>query len=78
MLAPGDAELASIAAGLTVEKAGRDTLSISDSALGESSVISGTTAGVTQFSEVSKITVTLILTIHSAAYTRYIYTVLAD
>ena len=73
MLAPGDAELASIAAGLTVEKAGQDTLSISDSALGESSVISGTTAGVTQFSEVSKITVTLILAIHSAAYTRYIH-----
>lgn len=54
MIVSGDVELASMAAGLVVEKAG-DTLSVSDSALGESSVISGTTAGVTQFSEVSQI-----------------------
>ena len=54
MLVLGDAELAFMVAGLAVEKVG-DTLSISDSALGESSVISGTTAGVTQFSEVSQV-----------------------
>ena len=48
-----DAELSSMAA---VGKPG-DTFSISaDSALGRSSVITGTTAGVTQFSEVSQIT----------------------
>ena len=42
--------------GLAVGKPG-DTFSISaDSALGKSSVISGTTARVTQFSEVSLIT----------------------
>ena len=42
--------------GLAVGKPG-DTFSISaDSALGRSSVITGTTAGVTQFSEVSQIT----------------------
>ena len=52
----GDAELSSMAAGLAVGKPG-DTFSVSaDSALGRSSVITGTTAGVTQFSEVSKIT----------------------
>ena len=52
----GDAELLSMAAGLAVGKPG-DTASISaDSALGRSSVITGTTAGVTQFSEVSQIT----------------------
>jgi hypothetical protein len=52
----GDAELSSVAAGLAVGKPG-DTASISaDSALGRSSVITGTTAGVTQFSEVSQIT----------------------
>ena len=52
----GDAELSSMAAGLAVGKPG-DTASISaDSALGGSSVITGTTAGVTQFSEVSQIT----------------------
>ena len=52
----GDVELSSMAAGLAVGKP-RDTVSISaDSALGRSSVITGTTAGVTQFSEVSKIT----------------------
>ena len=52
----GDAELSSMAAGLAVGKPG-DTASISaDSALGRSSVITGTTAGVTQFSEVSQIT----------------------
>ena len=45
-----------MAAGLAVGKPG-DTASISaDSALGRSSVITGTTAGVTQFSEVSQIT----------------------
>jgi hypothetical protein len=52
----GDAELSSMAAGLAVGKPG-DTASISaDSALGRSSVITGTTAGVTHFSEVSQIT----------------------
>ena len=51
----GDAELSSMAAGLAVGKPG-DTFSIADSALGRSSVITGTTAGVTQFSEVSQIT----------------------
>ena len=52
----GDAELSSMAAGLAMGKPG-DTASISaDSALGRSSVITGTTAGVTQFSEVSQIT----------------------
>ena len=52
----GDAELSSMVAGLAVGKPG-DTASISaDSALGRSSVITGTTAGVTQFSEVSQIT----------------------
>ena len=52
----GDAELSSMAAGLAVGKPG-DTFSVSaDSALGRSSVITGTTAGVTQFSEVSQIT----------------------
>ena len=52
----GDCGLSSMAAGLTVGKPG-DTFSISaDSALGRSSVITGTTAGVTQFSEVSEIT----------------------
>ena len=51
-----DAELSSVAAGLAVGKHG-DTFSISaDSALGRSSVITDTTAGVTQFSEVSQIT----------------------
>ena len=50
----GDAELSSMAAGLAVGKPG-DAFSISaDSALG-SSVITGTIAGVTQFSEVSQI-----------------------
>ena len=33
---------------------GKDTLSIADSALGRSSIATGTTAGVTQFSEVSQ------------------------
>ena len=51
----GDAELSSMAAGQAVGKLG-DTFSIADSALGRSSVITGTTAGVTQFSEVSQIT----------------------
>ena len=52
----GAGVLSSIAAGLAVGKPG-DTFSISaDSALGKSSVITGTTAGVTQFSEVSQIT----------------------
>ena len=53
----GDAESSSaMAAGLAVGKPG-DTASIgADSALGRSSVITGTTAGVTQFSEVSQIT----------------------
>ena len=52
----GDAELSFMAAGLAVGKSG-DTASISaDSAQGRSSVITGTTAGVTQFSEVSQIT----------------------
>ena len=52
----GDAELSSMAPGLAVGKPG-DTVSISaDSALGRSSIITGTTAGVTQFSEVSQIT----------------------
>ena len=52
----GDAELSSMVAGLAVGKPG-DTASISaDSALGRSSVITGTTAGVTQFSEVSQVT----------------------
>ena len=52
----GDGELSSMAAGLAVGKPG-NTFSISaDSALGRSSVITGTTAGVTQFSEVSQIT----------------------
>ena len=51
-----DAELSSMAVGLAVGKPG-DTASISaDSALGRSSVITGTTAGVTQLSEVSQIT----------------------
>ena len=50
----GDAELSSMAAGLAVGKPG-DTFG-TDSALGRSSVITGTTAGVTQFSEVSQIT----------------------
>ena len=44
-----------MAAGLAMDKLG-DTFSISaDSAIGRSSVITGTTAGVTQFSEVSQI-----------------------
>ena len=52
----GDTELSSMVAGLAVGKPG-DTASISaDSALGRSSVITGTTAGVTQSSEVSQIT----------------------
>ena len=51
-----DGELSSMAAGLAEGKPG-DTFSISaDSALGRSSVITGTTAGVTRFSEVSQIT----------------------
>ena len=55
-VAIGDSELSSMAAGLAVGKPG-DPASISaDSALGRSSVITGTTAGVTQFSEVSQIT----------------------
>ena len=49
---PGDAESASMAAGLAVGKPG-NTLSIADSALERSSIVTGTTAGVTQFSEVS-------------------------
>ena len=50
----GDAELSSIAAGLAVGK--RASIS-ADSALGRSStsIITGTTAGVTQFSEVSQL-----------------------
>ena len=56
----GDAESAVVVQGarygLAVGKPG-DTASISaDSALGRSSVITGTTAGVTQFSEVSQVT----------------------
>ena len=51
-MAVGDTELSSMAAGLAVDKPG-DT---ADSALGRSSIITGTTAGVTQFSEVSQIT----------------------
>ena len=52
----GDAELSSMAAGLAVGKPG-DTASISaDSALRRSSVSTGSTARVTQFSEVSQIT----------------------
>ena len=55
----GDDELSSMAAGLAVGKPGDTLISIStDSALGSSSVITGTTTtGVTQFSEVSQITV---------------------
>ena len=49
-------DLSAITAGLTMGKPG-DTASIgADSALGRSSVITGTTARVTQFSEVSQIT----------------------
>ena len=44
---PGDAELVPTAAGLAAGKP-NDTPSFPDSALGRSSVISGTTAGVTQ------------------------------
>ena len=44
-----------MAAGLTVGKPD-DRFSIADSALGRSSVVSMTTAGVTEFSEVSQIT----------------------
>ena len=51
---PGDAESASMAAGLAVGKPD-DGFSIADSALGTRSVVSVTTAGVTQFSEVSQI-----------------------
>ena len=52
----GNTELLSMAAGLAVGKPG-DTASISaDSALGRSSVVTGTTAGMTQLSEVSQIT----------------------
>ena len=55
----GDAESVAVQSagyGLAVGKPG-DTFSISaDSALGRSSVITGTTARVTQFSEVSQIT----------------------
>ena len=50
----GDAELASMAAGLTLGKPD-DRLSLADSALGGSSVASITTGGVTQLSEVSQI-----------------------
>jgi hypothetical protein len=52
----GDGDI-DLVAGLAVGKRG-DTSSITaaDSALGRSSVITGTTAGVTQFSEVSQIT----------------------
>ena len=49
----GDAELSSMAAGLAV---GKPESVSADSALGRSSVITGTTAGVTQLSEVSQIT----------------------
>ena len=60
----GDVELSSMVAGLAVGKPG-DTTSISaDSALGRSSVITGTTAGVTQFSEVSQITDWAVLMSH--------------
>ena len=52
----GDAELASIAAGLAVGEP-KDAPSIADSAIGRSSIVSGTTAGVTQFSEVSLINI---------------------
>ena len=52
---PGNTELASLDAGLAAVKLD-DGLSIADSALGKSSVASVTTAGVTQFSEVSLIT----------------------
>ena len=48
------AELSSMAAELAVGKLG-DTFSSTDSALGKSSVITSTTAGATQFSEVSYI-----------------------
>ena len=55
----GDAESTTVHAAeyqLGVGKPG-DTFSVSaDSALGRSSIITGTTAGVTQFSEVSQIT----------------------
>ena len=51
MSSPGDAESASMAA---VGKPD-DGFSIADSALGTRSVVSVTTAGVTQFSEVSQI-----------------------
>ena len=49
----GDVELASMDAGVAEGKPG-DTFSIADSALGRSSVVTDTTAGVTQtqFSEV--------------------------
>ena len=50
----GDAESAFMAAGLVMGKPD-DGFSIADSALGTSSVVSVTTAGVTQFSEVSQI-----------------------
>ena len=52
-ISPGDAESASMATGLAVGKPG-NTFSIADSALGRSSIVTGTTAGVTQFSEVSQ------------------------
>ena len=52
----GDTELAFMAARLAVGKSG-DGFSISDSALGTRSLVSFTTAGVTQFSEVSQISI---------------------
>ena len=49
LTSPGDAESASLAA---VHVKASDSFSIADSALGGSSAVSLTTAGVTQFSEV--------------------------
>ena len=56
LLCIGDAELASMAAGLAVGEP-KDAPSVADSAIGRSSVVSGTTAGVTQFSEVRSMTI---------------------
>ena len=53
LLSPGDAELAPVAAGLTVGKPD-DRFSVADSAQGRSIAVTMTTAGVTEFTEVSQ------------------------